>query len=518
MSDATADAGARVGPGGQAGPGERAEPGGRPGRAAAAGVEHLEVLVVGAGMSGIGIACHLRRELPGKSLAILEARARLGGTWDLFRYPGVRSDSDLHTFGYAFKPWRDRQAIADGSRIRDYLRETAAEHGLDGAIRYRHRVRAASWSDERARWTVEVERADTGESTTLTCDWLVAAGGYYRYDEGFTPAFEGRERFRGTIAHPQHWPDDLDHAGKRVVVIGSGATAVTLVPALAGTAAHVTMVQRTPTYVLPVNRNDALADALRRCLGERRAHALIRRKNVLLQSAFFRFCRRHPKAARRLIRRLNARRLPPGYPVDEHFRPPYEPWDQRLCTAPDGDLFTAVREGRATVVTDRIAAFTGTGVELASGRHVDADVVVTATGLNVRLLGGVALTVDGAPVRLADTVVFKGLMLSGVPNLVLAIGYTHASWTLRIDLVGEHLCRLLRHMDARGLTACRPEPADPAMPTRPLFDLGAGYVRRAVGELPRQGDRGPWRMSADYRADVRLLRDGSVSDPELRFG
>ncbi|NML52716.1 NAD(P)/FAD-dependent oxidoreductase [Streptomyces sp. R302] len=483
-----------------------------------AAVEHLDVLVVGAGVSGIGIACHLRRELPGKSFAILEARASLGGTWDLFRYPGIRSDSDLHTFGYAFKPWRDRQAIADGSRIRDYLRETATEHGLDGAIRHHHRVRAASWSGERARWTVEVERADTGESTTLTCGWLVAAGGYYRYDEGYTPAFEGRERFRGTVAHPQHWPDGLDHAGQRVVVIGSGATAVTLVPALAGTAAHVTMVQRTPTYVLPVNRDDALAGVLRRCLGERRAHALIRRKNVLLQSAFFRFCRRCPKAARRLIRRLNARLLPPGYPVDEHFNPPYEPWDQRLCTAPDGDLFTAVREGRATVVTDRITGFTETGVELASGRHVDADVVVTATGLNVRLLDGISLTVDGAPVRLADTVVFKGLMLSGVPNLALAIGYTHASWTLKIDLVGEHLCRLLRHMDAHGLAVCRPEPADPAMPTRPLLDLGAGYVRRAVDELPRQGDRGPWRTPVDYRADVRLLRDGDVSDPELHFG
>ncbi|MFE5793246.1 flavin-containing monooxygenase [Streptomyces sp. NPDC056503] len=489
-----------------------------PARAAGrTGVEHLDVLVVGAGISGIGVACHLRRELPGKSFAVLEARASLGGTWDLFRYPGIRSDSDLHTFGYAFKPWRDEQAIADGSRIRDYLRETATENGLDGAIRYHHGVRAASWSTERARWTVEVEHADTGESSTLTCDWLFAAGGYYRYDEGHTPEFEGRERFRGTIAHPQHWPDDLDHAGKRVVVIGSGATAVTLVPAMAGTAAHVTMVQRTPTYVLPVSRNDALAGALRRALGERRAHALIRRKNVFLQSAFFRFCRRYPKAARRLIRRLNARRLPPGYPVDEHFNPPYEPWDQRLCTVPDGDLFRAIREGGATVVTDRITAFTETGVALASGRHVEADVIVTATGLNVRVLGGIALTVDGAPVRLADTVVFKGLMLSGVPNLALAIGYTHASWTLKIDLIGAHFCRLLRHMDAHGLGVCRPEVADPAMPTRPLLDLGSGYVRRAVDELPRQGDRGPWLTSAHYRTDVRLLRDGAVPDPELHF-
>ncbi|MFK3731579.1 flavin-containing monooxygenase [Streptomyces sp. NPDC088090] len=484
----------------------------------AAGAEHVDVLVVGAGISGIGIACHLRRELPGKSFAVLEARAGLGGTWDLFRYPGVRSDSDPHTLGYAFKPWRDGRALADGSLIRDYLREAAAEHGLEEAIRYRHRVRSASWSSERARWTVEAERTDTGERVTLTCGWLFAASGYYRYDEGHTPRFEGRERFRGTVVHPQHWPDDLDHAGRRVLVIGSGATAVTLVPALAGSAAHVTMVQRTPTYVLPVNRRDAIAGALRACFGDARGHALVRWKNIRLQTAFFRFCRRWPGAARRLIRWLNARQLPPGYPVDEHFAPPYDPWDQRLCTAPDGDLFRAVREGRATVVTDRIAAFTETGVALGSGRHVEADVIVTATGLDVQVLGGIDLTVDGAPVRPADTVAFKGLLLSGVPNLAFALGYTHASWTLKVGLVGEHFCRLLRHMDAHGLDLCRPEPADPAMPTRPLLDFGAGYVRRAADRLPRQGDRGPWRTSADYRADVRLLRAGGVVDPELRFG
>ncbi|MFD4371934.1 flavin-containing monooxygenase [Streptomyces sp. NPDC058486] len=482
-----------------------------------ADVEHLDVLVVGAGISGIGTACHLRRELPSKSFAVLEARASLGGTWDLFRYPGIRSDSDLYTFGYAFKPWRDEQAIADGSRILDYLRETAAEYGLDRAIRYHHRVRAASWSTARARWTVEVERTDTGESTTLTCDWLFAAGGYYRYDAGFTPDFEGRERFRGTVVHPQHWPDGLDHTGKRVLVIGSGATAVTLVPAMAGTAAHVTMVQRTPTYVLPVSRNDAVAEALRRMLGEERGHALARRKNVLQQSAFFRFCRRYPKAARRLLRRLNARLLPPGYPVDEHFSPPYDPWDQRLCTAPDGDLFAAIREGRASVVTDRITTFTESGVSLGSGRHVQADLVVTATGLDVQAMGGVALTVDGAAVHLPDTVSYKGLMLSGVPNLALAIGYTNASWTLKVDLIGEHFCRLLRHMDSHGLDICRPEVADPAMPTRPLLDLGSGYVRRAVGRLPRQGDRAPWRTSVHYSTDVRLLRAGGIADPELHF-
>ncbi|MFK0104052.1 flavin-containing monooxygenase [Streptomyces sp. NPDC091217] len=479
--------------------------------------EHVDVLIVGAGISGIGAAHYVRTRLPSKSFAILEARAGLGGTWDLFRYPGVRSDSDLHTFGYVFKPWRDEQAIADGSRIRAYLRETAAENGLDHVIRYHHKVRAASWSSEQARWTVEVERTDTGESTTLTCGWLFTASGYYRYDEGFTPEFEGRERFGGTIVHPQHWPADLDHAGKRVLVIGSGATAVTLVPAMADTAAHVTMLQRTPTYILPLPRTDAIANTLRKYLGDERGHAWTRRKNVFQQNAVFRFCQRFPKAARQLIRWLNARELPAGYPVDEHFDPPYDPWDQRLCVVPDGDLFRAIRDGKASVVTERIATFTETGVSLRSGRRIEADVIVTATGLNVQALGGIALTVDGTAVHLPDTVAYKGLMLSGVPNLAYAIGYTNASWTLKIGLLCEHFCRLVAHMDAHDYDTCRPEVADTSMPTRPFLDFGAGYIQRVVDRLPRQGDRMPWLTSMNYHTDVKLLRADSLLDPELHF-
>ncbi|MFJ5230841.1 flavin-containing monooxygenase [Kitasatospora sp. NPDC088391] len=484
--------------------------------AGAAAAEHLDVLVVGAGISGIGVARYLKTELPSKSFAVLEGRGASGGTWDLFRYPGIRSDSDLHTFGYEFKPWRDRQSIADAPRILAYLRQAAAENGIDPHIRYHHKVLGASWSSDRARWTVEVERADTGERTTLTCGWLFSAGGYYRYDEGHTPHFAGREDFRGTVVHPQHWPEELDYAGKRVVVIGSGATAVTVVPAMAATAAHVTMLQRTPSYVMPVPRKDPFANALKLLFGPRRGYALTRRKNIAQQRLIWSFCRKHPKVARRLIRWVNSRMLPAGYPVDEHFNPPYDPWDQRLCAVPDGDLFRAIRAGRASVVTDRIDTFTGTGLRLASGRELAADVVVTATGLNVQPFGGLRLTVDGREVRLADTLAYKGMMLSGVPNFAFAIGYTNSSWTLKIGLLCEHFCRLLAHLDAHGHDTCRPEPADPDMPTRPLLDFGAGYVRRAVDTLPRQGDRMPWLTSMDYRDDVRLLRSGGIADPELR--
>ncbi|MDI6099470.1 NAD(P)/FAD-dependent oxidoreductase [Actinoplanes sp. NEAU-A12] len=480
-------------------------------------VEHLDVLIIGAGISGIGAARYLRTELSAKTFAILEARAASGGTWDLFRYPGIRSDSDLHTFGYEFKPWRDRQSIADAPRILSYLRETISENGLGGAIRYHHRVLAASWSSERARWTVEIERTDTGERLLLSAGWLFSASGYYRYDEGFTPVFSGRDRFRGPIVHPQHWPEDLDHTGKRVVIIGSGATAVTLVPAMADTAAHVTMLQRTPSYVMPVPREDALAELLRKIFGDQRGYALARRKNILKQLAVWRFCKRFPTAARRLIRWVNTRQLPDGYPVDEHFNPPYSPWDQRLCAVPDGDLFRAIRHGQASVVTDRIVTFTENGVLLESGRELEADIIVTATGLNVQAFGGVTVTVDGEPVLLRDTVAYKGVMLSGVPNLAYAIGYTNSSWTLKIGLLCEHFCRLLAHMDSHGYDVCRPELADPAMPTRPFLDFAAGYIQRVVGDLPRQGDRMPWLTSMSYSSDVKLLRSDDVTDPELHF-
>ncbi|MDG4823844.1 NAD(P)/FAD-dependent oxidoreductase [Asanoa sp. WMMD1127] len=479
-------------------------------------VEHFDVLIVGAGISGIGAGRYLKTSLPGKTFAILEARGASGGTWDLFRYPGTRSDSDLHTFGYAFKPWRDEEAIASAPRILAYLRETATENGLDPHIRYHHRVRAAAFDSGTALWTVTVDVS--GEPVTFTARWLFCAGGYYRYDEGFTPRFEGQERFRGAIVHPQHWPEDLDYAGKRVVVVGSGATAVTIVPAMAGTAAHVTMLQRTPTYILSVPARDALGNALKKYLGPEKGYAWTRRKNIATQRWIWRFCQRHPERARRLIRWFNARQLPEGYPVDEHFRPPYNPWDQRLCLVPDGDLFTSIRDGSAEVVTDRIETFTEHGIRLASGRELPADVIVTATGLNVQALAGVTLTVDGTPVNIPDTIAYKGMMLSGVPNFAFVVGYTNSSWTLKVGLLCEHFCLLLAHMDKHGYEICRPDPADPAMPTRPFLDFGAGYIRRVIDQLPRQGDRLPWLTSMNYHTDVKLLRADRVTDPELHFG
>ena len=479
--------------------------------------EHLDVLIVGAGISGIGAARYLTTELPGTTYAVLEAREASGGTWDLFRYPGIRSDSDLHTFGYEFKPWRERKSIASAEPILGYLRETASEYGVDEKIRYHHKVLSTSWSSADARWTVHVERTDTGEATTLTCGWIFSASGYYRYDEGFTPHFEGRDRFTGPVVHPQHWPEDLDWEGKKVVVVGSGATAVTLVPALAEKAELVTMLQRTPTYVMPVPSEDALAIWLPKVLGADRAYAITRRKNIAQQALVWKFCQRFPKAARAFIRRENAKRLPEGFPVDVHFNPPYDPWTQRLCAVPDGDLFRSIREGKAAVATDRIATFTETGLQLESGEHLDADIIITATGLNLLPFGGIEMEVDGEQVDLPDHVAFRGMMLSDIPNFADAIGYTNSSWTLKVGLLCEHFCRVLAHMAEHGYDTCVPHVSDPAMPTRPFLDFGAGYVQRSIGELPKQGQEAPWLMSMSYATDVGLLREGDVEDPELHF-
>jgi cation diffusion facilitator CzcD-associated flavoprotein CzcO len=478
--------------------------------------EHLDVLVVGAGISGIGAARYLRTEHPGKTFAVLEARASFGGTWDLFRYPGIRSDSDLYTFGYDFKPWKDKQSIASGDRILSYLRETLDENHIGDHIRYHHRVVSADWSSESARWNVVVERTDTGDQVQLTAGWLFSAGGYYRYDEGYTPQFAGRERFQGQVVHPQHWPADLDHAGKRVVVIGSGATAVTLVPALAEQAAHVTMLQRTPSYILPVPREDPIAQLLARYLPEQRAFALARRKNIAFSRWSLVFCQRYPKAARALLRRLNVTRLPAGYAVDEHFNPPYNPWEQRLCVVPDGDLFREISNGRASVVTQRITTFTEDGVLLENGTQLDADIIVTATGLTIQVAGGIALSVDGKPVSYPDTVVYRGLMLSGIPNFSMTIGYTNSSWTLKIGLLCEYFCRLLSYMDEHGHDTAWVD-ADPDMPRRPLLDFGAGYVQRSLDSLPRQGPAAPWVMSRDFVTDCKLLRRPEVTDEHLQF-
>ena len=480
-------------------------------------MEYLDVLIVGAGLSGIGAAYYLQRDRPDASFALLEARGATGGTWDLFRYPGVRSDSDLHTFGYAFRPWTADESIAGGSAILDYLRDTADAYGITDQIRLHHKVVGAAWSTADARWTVDVEQTDTGERLQVQCGWLFCASGYYRYDEGYTPQLPGLDRFEGTVVHPQHWPGDLDYAGRRVVVVGSGATAVTLIPALAPTAAHVTMLQRTPTYILPIPSVDPLTRLARRLLPPDRAHELMRRKNIVQQNLVYAFCQRFPAAARRAIRWLNKRRLPDGYPVDEHFNPPYDPWDQRLCLVPDDDLFEAISDGSASVVTDHIETFTEHGVQLQSGQVLAADIVVTATGLNLLPFGGIELSVDGEAVDFSTRVAYKGLMLSGVPNFCIAIGYTNASWTLKIELLCEHFGRLLAYMEAHDYAVCRPELSDPDMPTQPLLDFGAGYVRRSIDELPRQGDRFPWLMPVQYQADQQVMKSGRVDDEHLRF-
>ena len=479
--------------------------------------EQFDVLIIGAGISGIGAAHYLRRSHPDRRIALLEARERIGGTWDLFRYPGIRSDSDLHTFGYEFKPWTGRKAIADGDSILRYLREVCDQDGTEALIRFRHRMVAADWSSEERRWHVHVERTDTGERLTLTTRWLFSGGGYYRYDHGYTPDLPGIDRYRGRVVHPQQWPEDLDWSGLRIVVVGSGATAVTLVPALADKAAHVTMLQRTPTYVVPVPAVDPVAQLLRRWFGDGCGHAMTRRLNIRRQRVVWVLSRRRPDLVRRLIRWTNVRSLPEGYPVDVHFNPPYDPWDQRLCVVPDGDLFKAIRDGSVDVVTDRIATFDEDGIVLESGGRLDADLVVTATGLAVEPLGGVDLRVDGRPVALEQTIAFKGFMLSGVPNFAYSIGYTNSSWTLKVGLLCEHFCRLLSFMDRDGYDVCVPNPSDPTMRTRPFLDFGAGYIRRVVDRLPRQGDRWPWQTSMNYLDDVRLLRRGSVDGPELSF-
>jgi monooxygenase len=481
------------------------------------GAEHVDVLIVGAGLSGIGAACQLRERCPQKTFAILEAREAIGGTWDLFRYPGIRSDSDMFTLGYRFRPWDAAEAIADGPSIRTYIRETARDYDVDSQIRFRHRVVGADFSTEEARWVVHAERTDTGETVRFTCDFLYGCTGYYRYDEGFTPAFEGRERFAGEIVHPQHWPEDLDYDGKRVVVIGSGATAVTLVPAMARRAGHVTMLQRSPSYIVSLPARDPLAVLLHRILPARLAYPLLRWKNVLLTQLSFQLSRRRPELVKRLVRKGVRRRLPSDYEIDPHFKPLYDPWDQRLCLVPDGDLFEAINRGEASIVTDRIETFTENGIALASGAELEADLIVTATGLNVLFLGGIALSVDGEQVDPAETVAYKGMMLSGVPNLALALGYSNASWTLKCDLVSEHFCRILNHMDANGLRVFTPRPPDPSMPRMPIIDLQSGYVLRSIDSLPRQGARTPWRLHQNYARDIRMLRRGPVVDEGLEF-
>ena len=478
--------------------------------------EHVDVLIVGAGVSGIGAACRLRTESPGKSFTILEARDAIGGTWDLFRYPGVRSDSDMFTLSYRFRPWTGKKSIADGWSIKNYIEETAREYRVADRIRYHHRVVAAEWSSEDARWTVTAERTDTGETVLLTCSWLSVCAGYYRYDEGFRPHFEGEESYRGQLVHPQHWPEDLDYAGKRVVVIGSGATAVTLVPSLAAEAEHVTMLQRTPSYIVSLPGEDPLANKLRGRLSPKAVYRTVRAKNLVLSTLMYQFSRRRPEAMKALLRKGQVAALPPGFDIETHFAPPYNPWDQRLCLVPDGDLFKALSSHKADIVTGKIERFTETGIRLASGEELPADIVVTATGLQVQPLGGMTLTIDGEKVDLAGRVSYKGMMLSGVPNLDMVFGYTNASWTLKADLVADYVCRLLAHLDEHGLREVVPV-RDDSLDEVPLMDFSAGYVLRSLDQLPVQGSRAPWRLRQNYLHDVRTIRKGAIDDGVLAF-
>ena len=473
----------------------------------------MDVLIVGAGLSGIGAACQLRQRHPGRSIALIERRGASGGTWDLFRYPGIRSDSDMFTLGYRWRPWRNDRALADGPSILGYVRDVAREYGVDELIRYDRRVVEAAWDSETARWTVEIEHGTTREQ--LTANFLWGCSGYYDYDQGYSPEFAGADDFAGQIIHPQHWPEDLDYAGKRIVVIGSGATAVTIVPAMAEQAEHVTMLQRSPTYVVSVPAIDPLARLLRR-FPEKIAFPLVRWKGILIALASYQLSRIRPNILRGLIRKETLKQLPAHVDVDTHFKPAYDPWDQRLCLVPDGDLFTALREGSVSVVTDTIDTFTPQGIRLASGDELAADIIVTATGLNLQAFGGIDFTVDGAAVKIPQTMAYKALMLSGVPNFAFTIGYTNASWTLKADLVGDYVCRLLSHLDEHGHRSAVARP-DEDIVEAPFMDFSSGYVQRSLDELPKQGDREPWKLRQNYLYDLRSIRRHAIDDGVLTF-
>ena len=480
-------------------------------------IEHFDVLIIGAGLSGIGAGYHLQIRCPDRSYVILEGRERIGGTWDLFRYPGVRSDSDMYTLGYSFRPWEEAKAIADGPSILKYVQDTARDYGIQRNIRFGHQVKRTLWSTRDAQWTVEVERGGANELVQFSCDFLFMCGGYYSYAGGYTPEFPGAQRFAGRIVHPQKWTEDIDYAGKRVVVIGSGATAVTLVPELAKTAAHVTMLQRSPTYVVARPAQDDMANRLRVYLPSMLAYQITRWKRVLLGMYFFNLCRRDPARARRLILGGVRMALGPDYDVDKHFTPRYNPWEQRLCLLPDGDLFRAIKAGRASVITDHIETFTEKGVRLTSGLELEADLIVTATGLNLEVLNGVQITVDGERVDPARTLSYKGMMYSGVPNLASSFGYTNASWTLKCDLTCEYVCRLLNHMQKRGLRQCTPRNSDASITAQPWIDFSSGYVQRSLHKFPKQGSRAPWKLHQNYARDILLLRFGRLEDGVMEF-
>jgi cation diffusion facilitator CzcD-associated flavoprotein CzcO len=478
-------------------------------------VDHLDVLIVGAGLSGIGAGHYLQQECPWASYAIFEARDAIGGTWDLFRYPGIRSDSDMFTLGYSFRPWDGEKSIADGDSILQYIKDTASESGVDQHIRFNHRIVTADWSSDQARWNIVAERTDTGEAVQFTCGFIFSCSGYYRYDHGYLPDFAGMADFAGTIVHPQAWPADLDYEGKRVVVIGSGATAVTLVPAMADAADHVTMLQRSPTYIASLPAKDPIADLLRRRLPSRLSGPAIRWLKALLTQGSYALSKRWPEMVKRVLRRQLQRQLPAGYDIDTHFTPRYNPWDQRLCVVPNGDLFKAISAGRVSVVTDQIDTFTEKGLLLQSGQQLEADIVVTATGIELLFMGGIQLSVDGEAVDITTKLTYKGMMLEGVPNLALAIGYTNASWTLKCDLTCDYVCRMLNHMRAVGKRQCTPVNHDATISPRPLLGLTSGYIQRSADRFPKQGSAFPWQVHQSYLRDYRALKLKGIEDAAM---
>jgi monooxygenase len=478
--------------------------------------EFVDVVIVGAGISGISAAWHLQQRCPGKKYAILERREDLGGTWDLFKYPGIRSDSDMFTLGFRFKPWRSAKSIADGASIKAYIKEAAEENGIDKHIRYGHRVLAADWSDADARWTVTVEH--DGAQRTIEAGFVVACSGYYNYDEGYTPEFPGIEDFGGTVIHPQHWPEDLDYAGKKIVVIGSGATAVTLIPALSNSGAgHVTMLQRSPTYVGALPLVDPVAERANKWLPAKLAHIVNRTKAVTFSTAQYQLSRRFPGYMRKTLLTMAKHRLPAGYDVEKHFGPSYNPWDERLCLAPNGDLFKTIKAGKADVVTDRIEQVDATGIQLESGAHLDADIIVTATGLQLQLFGGAMVSRNGEQIDPGTRLAYRALMLEGMPNAAFTFGYVNASWTLKADLVSEYVCRLLNYMDDRGYDVVEPQSPGDDVQRLPFTDMSSGYFARAMDLLPRRGSGGPWQIRHNYLWDINSLRRGKIDDPALQF-
>ncbi|GAA3527875.1 NAD(P)/FAD-dependent oxidoreductase [Aeromicrobium panaciterrae] len=466
--------------------------------------DHVDVIIVGAGLSGIGAAYRLQTECPGKTYAILESRDAIGGTWDLFRYPGIRSDSDMYTLSWPFRPWKNPKSIADGDDIRTYIREAADDYGIEKHIQFGHRVTSAAWSTDDARWTVT--STANGKTVTQTASFVYLCSGYYSYDKGYTPEFPGLDSFKGQVIHPQFWPEDLDYAGKEVVVIGSGATAVTLVPSMADDVKHITMLQRSPSYVMALPQEDKIADIMRKVLPDGFAHRAIRRKNAFFSVGIYQFCQRFPKASRKLLTRLAKRKLPKGYDLDPHFTPVYDPWDQRLCIVPNGDLFRTIRRGKASMVTDHIKTFDANGIQLESGKRLDADIVVTATGLQVVAFGQLKLSVDGKDIDPHELYVYKGLMFSGLPNFAWCVGYTNASWTLRADLSSQYVCRLINLLDKKGVDYGMPDPRGAGEAPRPILDLTSGYVQRVVNELPQQGTSSPWTIRQNWFQDSRDMK------------